>query len=359
MLNDSFNSEKILDMYNKKIKESPKFISEIDPELISIEEGYYLYCFMYGKVKDLDYYVLMDKKNNSGKIDVELDYPSSMFLFNGLKREDYKDIESLDGIYIFNKDDISVCENEFIEKINDRCIESICERHRVILTDKSNKIDVVPIREFDVFDKEFYLEKIYKIHYVTNKKNYISIVSGVSGKFYSLEFIYSQMYEDFYKRYKNPIVYIPKLLKDVYYDKSFDIYLKTIDELRYIKEKDLYKKIKDNYLNVNHPNYYFYLLQGIFYFKKKQYLKYYKVNTNNDYQFLLFDLYLTCNYQSNSGYLLYEYSGIGLLEDNSLRNIIRLLEVSYKLGNVNAKKILFEHYHKPKYYSEYYIKRYS
>ena len=359
VLNEEINSEKGLQLYKNKIKESPKFIDSINQDLISVEEGYYLYCFMFGMVKDLDYYVLLDNKNISGKINVELDYPSGTFLLNGLKRDDYVEVDSLDNLYIFNKNDVEFCEKKFIDKINDRCIESICERHRVILTDKNNKIDVVPIREFNEYNREFYLEKVYKIHYVTNKKNYVSIISSVTGRFYCLDFINSDTYEEFYKKYKNPIVYIPTFLKDIYYDKAFKIYLKTIDELRYIKEKDLLRKIKDNHLNVNHPNYYFYLLQGIFYFKKKEYLKYYKVNTNNDYMYVLFDLYLTCNYQCNSGFMLYEYSSIGLIEDNSLKNIIRLLEISYKLGNVNAKKILFDHYHKPKYYSHYYIKRYS
>ena len=73
----------------------------------------------------------------------------------------------------------------------------------------------------------------------------------------------------------------------------------------------------------------------------------------------MFDLYLTCNYQNRSGYRLAEFTDIGLLEDNSLKNKIRLLDISYKLGNIEAKKQLFEHYLKPKYYSEYYIKRYS
>lgn len=359
LLNERINKDEIIKIYKDKIVKSSKFINEINDELISVEEGFYLYCFMYGKVRDLEYYVLVDKKNIDGKIDVEIDYPSGMFLFNGLKRNNYQEVSGLDDLFIFNKEDIDKLDNEFINAFNERCIDSICQRHKVILTDKKNKIDITPIREFEILDKEFYLEKVYKIHYVTNKKNYVSVISGVSGKFYYLDFIYSDIYNDFLKKYKYPIVYIPDMLKDIYYDKSFDVYVKTLDELRYIKERELFNKIKENYLNVNHPNYYFYLLQGIFYFKKKSFLKYYQINKNDDIRYVLFDLYLTCYYQADSGYKLYEYSGVGLLEDNSLKNIIRLLEISFKLGNVYAKKILFDHYHKPKYYNEYYIKRYS
>ena len=52
-----------------------------------------------------------------------------------------------------------------------------------------------------------------------------------------------------------------------------------------------------------------------------------QINKNDDIRYVLFDLYLTCYYQADSGYKLYEYSSVGLLEDNSLKNIFKYFTV--------------------------------
>lgn len=358
---ESINKDSAYIKYKDAIVSSSKFIKDINDELITIEEGYYIYCFYHGEIKDLEYLAIQNNKNIKGKIDIEHDYFSGDFLLNDLSRDMANNsINSLDGYNIFNMSDVIKCEKFFINSIISKGEEMICKRHRVLLTNKDNKVDVVPIREFKVFNKDFYLEKVYKIHYVSKfkKKNYVSIISGVTGRVYELSYIINEEYKEFLKKYKNPIVYIPNFLKEDYYEKCYKIYLKTKEELRFLSEKELYKKIKDNIENNNHPNHEEYLLEGIFYFKKRGYLKYYNVIETNRLRITLLDLYLGLNYQNLCGYKLAEYYKLGIiLGDNKDR--IKMLETSCRLGNVAAKKLLYEHYLEPKYYDEYYLKRYS
>ena len=362
LLVETVDKDKAFNIYKNAIISSDKFINEIDETLITIEEGYYIYCFYYGKIIDLEYLAIQNKNNIKGKVDVEYNYYSGDFLLNGLsKKMENNSVDSIDMYRIFNIDDVIKFEKVFIEGLINKAEELISKRHRVVLTDKLNKIDVVPIREFTVFSKEFYIEKVYKIHYVSKykKKNYVSLISGITGEIYNLEYITSQGFNDFYKKYKSPLVYIPYFLLDDYYDRCFSVYLKTKEELRYISEKELLKKIKDNVENNEHPNYDEYLLEGIFYFKKRGYLKYYKIRKSNNLRITLLDLFLTLYYQKLSGLKLADYYKLGVIYDKSNKQWLKLLDIAYKLGNVEAKKLLYEHYLEPKYYDQYYLKRYS
>ena len=71
------------------------------------------------------------------------------------------------------------------------------------------------------------------------------------------------------------------------------------------------------------------------------------------------DLFLTLYYQKLSGLKLADYYKLGVIYDKSNKQWLKLLDIAYKLGNVEAKKLLYEHYLEPKYYDQYYLKRYS
>ena len=125
------------------------------------------------------------------------------------------------------------------------------------------------------------------------------------------------------------------------------------DELKYITDERLYIKAKENIKYKKNAQYYDYLDKLIFYYKKNKYLALYecKEQTLRD---KIFYYYLTLKYISESGYSLAMLVKLGIIEDD----YIRLLEISAKLGNLEAKKALIEYYNSPKNYSESKLKRY-
>ncbi|MDE7263119.1 MAG: hypothetical protein K2N64_00475, partial [Anaeroplasmataceae bacterium] len=156
--------------FQNKIKDNPKFNSEIDVEHISITEGYIVYPFFEGSLKNLEYLVLRGGKQQSGVIDVSCNLVSKEFLLLEHSTKPFTETEvTIDEFNIFNFKDIERYEKEFIERILDKTESGICKRHNLILTDKANSLDISPIQNFEEFNKRYYLEMVYCIDYFSKK----------------------------------------------------------------------------------------------------------------------------------------------------------------------------------------------
>lgn len=351
------NQEELILKYQNKILSNPKYDSNICKEQISITEGFLVYPFMDGIIKNLAYLVIRKGKQQTGVIDVSCNLASRDFMLRELSLKSFiQEPRPIEDFTIFNAKDIETYEKEFINRILEKATKAICKRHNVVLTDRTNDIDISPIQKFEELEKRYYLEEVYFIDYFSkkHKKPYKSVFSPLMNDFYSFDYKKSEVYEQFYKLYKRPIVYIPKDYLDHYYSIAFQTYLITIEELKYIKPSQLLTKLRKNVKYKEYSKSNEYLHQLIFYFKKKDYLKelaYQKSSLIND----VFYYYLTLQYNPQSGYQLAELVKNNVIEDNWLR----LIEKSNRLGHTLSKKELYEYYSEPKNYNAYYLKRYS
>ena len=361
LLETDLNRE-VVSLFKEEVLKDDRFIREINENLITIEEGYFIYGFFTAKIVNQEYLIIRNEQTQSAAIDAEYTLPSKDFLLRGLKRDQAKkELDSVRELKIFNLKDISKQEKNFLKGIQLKAGEMICERHNLFLKQKGNRLDVAPIRDFDFYEQEFYLEKVYQIHYrsKTSKKDLVSIYSAVSNRFYQLNFLKTKEFEQFYKKFKRPLVFLPEEYQSYYEKICYDVYEKTIKELNYLKEGELLKKIRQNISYPEYSKFRDYLFQGIFYFRKKELLKYYPLKKTDDLQKWIFDLYLTLSFQEESGYELAQLIRAGLLEEGQLSARLEKLNISYRLGNIYAKKELYEHYSHPMYYDENVLKRYS
>ncbi len=348
----------LLEAYKAELtKKNKKFILDVDEDLIAITKGYYVYPFIDGMVKDLEYLIVSDHKQKSGKIDMRCNVASREFILNELNTSQFEEETiSLEELNIFNHSDLQKYDDLFISVLLDRATTAICQRHNLILTDKNNTIDIAPIRDFQEINKRFYLEEIYVMEYFEKGKRnvYKSVFSSYFNAFYTFDYLKTKEYMDFYKRFKSPVAYIPKDYIDFYYDIAYQVYLNTCEELKYIKESDLLTKVRKNVQYEQYSMHEEYLDKLIFYFRKKMYLSSYsKRSTGLKYD--VFYCYLTLKFNPQSGYQLASYVKDSILEDN----YIKLLSYAQKQGNSLAKKALYEYYTNPKTYNAYYVKRYS
>ncbi|MDE6655856.1 MAG: hypothetical protein K2J85_02570, partial [Anaeroplasmataceae bacterium] len=344
-----YEKEELILKYQNKILSNPKFDSQINPEQISITECFLVYPFIEGTIKNLEYLVLRDGKQKSGVIDVNCSLVSKDFLLHELSTKDFViEPHSWNEYNIFNVKDIEIYEKDFIERILEKTTKSICQRHNLILTDRTNAIDISPIKNFEELNKRYYLEQVYVFDYFSkrHKKPYKSIYSPLKDKFYQLDFKRSEQFLNFYKLYKRPIVYVPKEYIEDYYDIAFDVFLSTSEELKYIKPSALLAKVRKNIKYKEYSKYEDYLKQLIFYFRKREYLREF-TNKKTGLRLDIFYSYLTLKHNPQSGYRLAELVSSHVVEDNYLK----LLGISAKQGNTLAKKALFEYYSEPKNYN--------
>lgn len=349
--------EQIIEIFVNAINASPKFKKTINEDLITFNSQYLIYPFIEGNIKNLDYLIVRDGKEQSGVIDAQYSLASKDFILNNLSAKSF-DIEEKDikDYPLINQKTINEYDQLFIEKLLEKTTNNICIRHNLYLSQKVNAIDIAPIREFHEYKRRYYLENVYLITYYDRhiKKTYKSLYSPLLEKFYYLDFLKSEEYEKFYKRFKRPIVYIPDDYKIYYYDIAFDIYLKTEEELKYIESHELYNKLRKNVKYHEYTKYRDYLGQLIFYYRRRGYLSEFNID-KNDYKSKIFYSYLTLKYNEESGYILANYVKENLVDDD----YVKLLTYSFKLGNSFAKKALYEYYSNPRYYNENIIKRYS
>lgn len=349
--------EELLHIYETKLHENPKFSYEFEANHISIAQGFWVYPIFDASIKNLQYLTLRNGKQQSGVIDINCNMVSRDFLIRELSTKQFTMEEhAIQEYVIFNLKDVEEYEKEFINRILEKAKKSICKRHNLIYTDRANDMDISPIKDFKILDKKYMLEEIYCIDYFEKgkKKPWKSFYSTIHDDFYSLDYCKSKEFELYYKTFKRPVVYIPKDYYDLYYDLSFQVYLETTEELKYIKTSQLLSKLRKNVKFKEYTKYKDYLNQLIFYYRKKEYLREFQ-NPFTDFRGEIFYYYLTLKYNSLSGYKLAELVSSHVLEDNYLK----LLEISARQENTLAKKTLYEYYSEPYSYSDYQLRRYS
>lgn len=360
LFNNVITQDEALTLYIDKIKTDNRFISEIDESLITIEEDYNVYYFFDADIIDHSYYYIDKEKNIKvdGKIDLYNIKSDPLFLLNNLSKHDYN--TKLDDYNDYlHEEKYKEALDVFIEELKDKAITNICKKHNS-QPSKNVHIDIDLISGFTNFKLDVYIEKIYIFRYrsAVSKKDYISILSSVNKEFYSFEFIHNEEFNRYLKLYKRTLSYIPKSFVDYYYIDGFNTFINVNEKLKYETNKTIINKIKENIEYEDYTPYNEYLFAGIFYFKITSYLK--KLNTESEeLKKKIYLAYLTLNHQQSSGLFLYECATLGLLENNSLSYRLRLLYYSYKLKNLMAKKLLYEHYKNPRYYDEKLLKKYS
>ena len=360
LFDTTITSQEALELYKTKITADNRYIHELDESLITIEEDYNVYYFFDAEIFDHSYYYIDKVKNIKvdGKIDLYCVKTDSNFLLNNLNKYDTS-TKIEDYINYIDDGEYKKVLLEFIEELKDKSITNICKKHNN-KPSKNVHIDIDLISGFSNFKLEVYMEKVYNIRYRSNqnKNDYVSILSTITKNFYVFNFIYNDEYNKYLKLYKRPITYIPKSFLEYYYIDGFDVYNNVNKKLEFETYNSILKKIKENIEFEDYSPYNEYLYAGIFYFKIASYLK--KLNCDsNDLKKKIYLSYLTLNYQSTSGLFLYECACLGLLEDNSINYKIKLLNCSFKLKNLTAKKCLYEHYKNPRYYDERMVKKYS
>lgn len=349
-------------IYIEYVVSQDQYIKTVDESILTIEETFYLHSFIEGKVVDQDYLIVKGDITKSGLIDMENTTFSKDFLLEGLDRNhNIVAIESLDEIKVENENELENCMHRFLSGLQNKMETAICARHHLVLTERQNKLDIAPIRSFYRFDWRVYLEKVFVFRYRLSgvKKDYVALLSAQTGRFKTICFPPSEAFNNFIKRFKRPIVYIPNYLKDYYYQIAFSIYEQTMEELKYTTEVELQKKIKTNLSYKGYSKYKDYLFQGIFFFKQKKLLASYPIEETKDIKKMIFQYFLTLNYQSESGMHLAEYYKMEILEENDIKDFLHFVTVSFRLGNISAKKILYEHFNHPRYYNSYFLRRYS
>lgn len=356
---NEINEEEALELYVKKIKEDLRYINIVDHNIITIDEEYYLYYFFDGNIINHRYYYIDKNKNikTDGKIDVYSIKSDSFFLLNNLDKTTFLKIEK-DYEKYAKEDEYKNKLKEYVEEVKDRALTVVCQKHNT-KPSKHVHIDIDLISGFTTLRVDIYIEKVFVIRYRSQdrKNDYVSVLSSFKKDFYEFDYIKNDEYISYLKLYKRPLSYIPKNLIDYYYLDGFKVYQNVKKKLEYETEVTILKKIKENILYEDYSAYNEYLYSGVFYFKINSYLK--KLNCDSiELKKKIYLSYLTLNHQPLSGLFLYECAIIGLLEDNSIYNKIRFLNSSFKLKNVMAKRLLYEHYKNPRYYDEKLIKRY-
>lgn len=351
------NDLELKELFINAIKESKMFVSDIEEELLAITKSCIAYPFYDGVIRNLEYLAVKNGHQTTGKMDVSFNLSSPKFLIEEFKTKDFS--LELDEYYekdILNDDEIKEFEKKFINGILDKMKANICTRHNLFLNDKNNTIDIAPIKDFESLNKRFYFEEVVCFTYFdkSTKKTLKSVYSSLLKRFYKLDFIKKEEYKSYLKKYKRPLVYLPKEFYDDYYNLSYGVYLETCEQLKYITSSDLLKKIKSNIEYKSYTKYKEYLNQIIFYYKRKDYLKEFNIEAESLRE-QIFYYYLTLRHNNKSGLKLAELVKSHILNDS----YIRLLEISCKLGNQEAKKLLFEYYNHPATYSSIYLKRYS
>ena len=347
-------NEEIMRVYREVIDKDEKYYKN-EIEFESINKRAYIYPFIVGSVKNVEYLAVTPSKDENGIIDASYSYIDRLFILNELNKKDFQpnsiEIEEVD---VINKESLLESEKSFLKGINDRMVSGISKRHMLFLKRKGYKLDVAPIKGFDEIKKDYYVEYVYEINTICESKKYQSIYSALKKEFYSFDYQKSEKFIEFLKSYKTPIVYIPRDYRLFYYNIAYEVYLSTTQELRYLSKEELYIKAKNS---VSHPNYLKfddYLKKLIFFFKKKKYIKKLKLDCKSVKE-KIFMYYLTLGYDKDSGYKLASYAKANVVKDN----YIKLLEISYRLKSKEAQKELFDYYNQPQNFIEWKINKYS
>lgn len=360
ILPQKMSEEEAYEAFENELMINKKYKSNYNKSSLKLEVMYRAYYFFDSRIDSLPYFYINEETGEkyNGKIDVSCILNDSEFIVNELNKKDFIIYEG-NELCVHNKKSYDAAYRNLIKKLKDKAYTSIVNNHNLKRNMKVH-IDVAPFEEINTCRLDIYYERIYIFKYKQQsiRKEYVCILSDYYQCFYQFEFDKSEEYINYLKKYKIPLESIPKQYLDVYYTISYNSYLSVIKKLQFESSRGLYKKIKSNIDYEEYSLYIDYLYSGIFYFKNKKFLS--RINTKVDSlkeRILL--SFLTLSFQSGSGMFLYECAKLYLLEDSSVKKQIYFLKKSYKLGSLEAKKLLYDHYNEPMYYDEVAINKYK
>ncbi len=360
LFKDNINKNIALELYKIKLQEDLRFQDDMNESFLTIEEKYNCYYFFDCSIHNHAYYYNNKITNEAmdGRVDIQLSYSDKDFILNELSKKDAVEVGELKE-QLFDDKKYDIVYKEMIQSIKDKALNAITLKHNV-KPSRNIHIDIGPLEGFHILITSVYYEKVYVFRYRNEqrKKDFVTVLSGYNQNFYQLEFVKSDTYLEFLNKFKRPIEYIPKDFIEYYYIDSFATYNSVNKKLEFETSKGILKKIRDNINYENYSLYNDYLESGIYYFKIHKYLKKLKV-VEKPLKYHIYLAYLTLKYQKESGFFLYECACLGLLHKNTIQEKIRFLEASYRLGNLEAKKHLYEHYSLPLYYNSNMVKKYS
>lgn len=360
LFDTNITKEDAYKVYIDTIDNDLRYDKKISEDLLTIEEKYFSYYFIESAIYNHPYFYHNKSINKEvdGKIDILYNHCDCEFILNELKKNKANKIDELD-FDLFDANKFNNSYNKFIKSVKNKAISNILSRHSTPLS-KQIHIDVSPIEKFDTCNIDSYYEKVYIFRYrsIDKKDDYISILSAYNRCFYKLDFVKSFDYNNYLLKYKRPIEYIPKDYLDFYHREAYTAYLHAMKALDYEEKGELLIKIKKN---INYEAYSLhekYLKMGVYFFKIRKYIK--KINViDSPLKIHIFYSYLTLRYNKDSGVFLYKCVSLGLLGDISINEKISFLLKSYRLKNLEAKKLLYEHYSSMDYYNELLVKKYS
>lgn len=360
LFKELLTEDKALEMFKKAVLEDTRFIDTVDDKFLTVEQKYNSYYFFDCDINNHPYFFKNKQTDESydGKMDIRYSMSDKDFILNELNKKDGFETDS--GEYPeVDLEKRSRVYKEFIEGIKDRALRNITAKHNA-KPSKWIHIDISPLEGFHRYSEYVYFEKIYIFRYRNEqrKTDFVSILSACKLEFYEFDFVKTSVYQEFLTKYKRPVGPVPKEYMDYYYIDAFRIYSQMNQRLEFETSKNILKKIRNNIRYENYSLYKEYLETGIFYYRIQNYLK--KLNVaEKPLKYHIYMAYLTLKHQKESGYFLYECADLGLLHKNAIQDKLRFLEYSCRLGNLKAKKALYEHYSFPLYFNPVMVKKYS
>lgn len=360
LFEDEITKDIAIELYKTMILKDERFISAVDDSYLTIEEKYIAYYTFDACVNNHPYYLKnkMTNEAHDGQIDISHIQTDKGLILNELVKSEAKEIEEPSYI-LLEPNGYQEAYKNFISMLKVRALEMITKKHN-IKPSRSYHIDIGLLEGFSDMKRKIYYERVFIFRYKNEqrKNDFVSILSCYKKEFYKLDFINSFEYLEYLKLYKKPIEYIPNDFIDLYYQDSFEIYKNTKRKLEFEEPSVILKKIREN---INYDSYSLhseYLKSGVYYFRIKKYLKKIKVY-DKPIKKHIYMAYLTLRFQSESGLFLYDCAIMGLLGKKGNEMKLKFLEFSYKLGNLRAKKILYEYYSMPINYNQAQIRKYS
>lgn len=348
---NTISSVDALELYKNEILNDIRIDCKLDEENLTIEEKYIPYTFFECEVNNHMYFFKDDKNEINGYVDVKMAWPDLDFLKNGLLKDNL--ILSKENLLT---DEKKIARNQklFIKMLKDKMLENILIKHNLVGT--KHNIDISPLKDLKHYLLTIILERVYIFHYRNKlyRHDFISIISAVNKNVYLFDFPFSDAYYKFLHSYGKTIEYLPKEYRQLYYQRAYYIYFQMNKILEYEDKRSVYKKIKKNISYISSNIHDEYVDMGVYYFKNRSMLKYLKPKNESIIEKLYYS-YLTLKFDCESGVYIYEFLSLC----NNDRLYLRFLEISYRLGSIKAKKLLYEHYSNPLFYNDYYLKKYS
>lgn len=340
-----------LELYKKEILNDIRIDCKLDEENLTIEEKYIPYTFFECEVNNHGYFFKSDTKEINGYVDVKMSCPDLDFIKNGLLKDD---LVLSDCGALTDEKKIEKNQKLFIKLLKEKLLKNILIKHNLVGV--RHNIDISPLKDLKHYLLTVILERVFIFRYRNKmfRHDFISIISAVNKNVYLFNFPFSDDYNSFVHSYGRTIEYLPSEYRQLYFKRAYYVYVQMKKVLEYEDKRSIYKKIKKNISYTSSNIHDEYVDMGIYYFKNKAMLKYLKPKNNCIIEKLYYS-FLTLKCDSDSGVFLYEFF---VLQGND-RPYLRYLEISYHLGSIKAKKLLYEHYSNPLFYNDYFVKKYS